>query len=77
MTREQVNNLLSHRYKVISDYPNCPYKVGDLMIPSPSKRTFLLTKVFDPIDENYVETYAYVSVINKYPHLFKILDTYT
>jgi len=56
--------LLKPRYKVIADYPNCPYRVGDLVEFSNVGTSFhcTTTKEYDQFHEDIVESENYVSI---------------
>ena len=65
MTTEQ---LLAPRYKVIADYPGCPFNVGNILyhdIEQEERYWYSMTA-----NDNRI----YVTDINLYPHLFKKLE---
>jgi len=68
-----IEDLLKPRYKVIADYPNSPYEIGDLLTNNGS---FLITitHFWDEWGElQKQKNFHEESDVLKYPHLFKKL----
>ena len=61
MTTEE---LLKPRYKVIADYPNCTFSVGQVLVQDDKEETDFWTG-----DQLYTDRYP-----KQYPHLFKKLE---
>ena len=73
MTKEE---LLKPRYKVIADYPYCPYMIGSLVEDTATRFLLTRTNCYDSFEMDIVEQDNYVTeeTILKYPHLFKPLN---
>jgi hypothetical protein len=66
-------NLIKPKYKVIADYPNCPFEVGHTLIQDMSTvgEVFVeASELGQPIDKNWLDKDA----VTGYPHLFKRLE---
>ena len=72
---KMTNELLMPRYRVIADYPNNKFKVGDILYvhyhkPYHSNNTCTKDKIFD----GYTGMWIDLSEVEKHPHLFKSID---
>ena len=78
MNKDNIQELLKPRYKVIADYPYCPYEIGELVEFSTSGTSFLCTrtKEYDDFREDIVDNNNYFAIkaLDKYPHLFRRLE---
>lgn len=74
MTKDE---LLKPRWKVIADYPYCPYQIGDMVEVSDLGIHFhcTTTKVYNSFNaemENQVNYFS-IELIKNFPHLFREL----
>jgi hypothetical protein len=71
-------DLMKPRWKVIADYPNSPYKVGDLVQLTDLGTTFLCTttKEWDNANLDIVDNnrYFHIEYLEKWNHLFQKLE---
>jgi hypothetical protein len=73
-----IEELLKPRYKAISDYPNSPYQLGQMVYISDTGNSFLCTQTneYNRFSEEFedVSNYSHIDTIKRYPHLFKPLN---
>jgi hypothetical protein len=65
------------KYKVIADYPSSPYQIGDMVEIVNNHALITVTNESDPwnLDLRKVRRSAPVSLLDKYPALFKEVNT--
>jgi hypothetical protein len=70
---DKVIELLKPRYKVIADYPKCPFEIGQVLIQDMSTvgEVFAL---WSEVGERFISNWIDKDVICKYPHLFQKLE---
>ena len=70
--------MLQPRYKVIADYPYCPYEIGDLVEFTDLGTSFhcTTTKEWNTFTEEFSDSVNYFSIdcLEMWPHLFQRLQ---
>lgn len=63
-----IEELLKPRFEVIAEYPNCNFKIGDILKPikNATNNWYFIEKEYEPV--------LLLEVIEKYSHLFKKLQ---
>lgn len=71
MSKEE---LLMPRYEVIADYPNSPFKIGQIIYPTKAGNDGFIDMMYIKIESLLSANWGNPA---KYPHLFKPLPWYT
>lgn len=72
--KEKIANLLKPRYKVIADYPKCPFVVGQLLSQDMESVGEIFVDISEVNETNKDRNWIGPDQIGKYPHLFRELQ---